>query len=271
MTVPREPFTMWRRTSKAPIKSIEWRLVVWITYTLIRWSFNFHLCLFLPPLPQGGEGLKGNPSQMPKDLMNCYLSWSLHRNLNRACYSRYSKELRSIQAKIWEDTCSWLTWASAMPAQRLWLCLCPLETTLHTAANVLQSEFYPHGSHDHSPHCSCKNCVSKWILSYGSQDQYLITESQILTFRVLCNSHDLSPVASLSHPFPFPLPVNALSSSHPGPVCCSTYGHVFVFCSRPPYHRAFSWPSLALLSLSISSSQHSSRPGRFSLVLASVS
>ena len=108
-----------------------------------------------------------------------------HRNLNKACYS-YSKELRLIQAKIWVysimahvDQCSSLGRG---------LCLCPSP------------------SKDHSPHCSCKNPVSKWTLSHGSHDKPSLTESQILTFNILQSSSWSVPVASLSHPFPFPTP-----------------------------------------------------------------
>ena len=165
--------------------------------------------------------------------MNCDLSWSLHRNLNRAYYSWYSKELWSIQAKIWVySIMAHLGQCSSLP-RGLRLCLCPLETTLHTAAAriVFQSEFYP----------------------MGPMTNISFTESQILIFRVLQRSSWSVPVASLSHPFPFPS-----LSTHSVPVtlglsAAQSHGHVFgSLCSRPPYHRAFSWPSLALLSPSIS-------------------
>ena len=165
-----------------------------------------------------------------------------HRNLNKACYS-YSKELRLIQAKIWVysimahvDQCSSLGRG---------LCLCPSP------------------SKDHSPHCNCKNPVSKWTLSHGSHDKPSLTESQILTFNILQSSSWSVPVASLSHPFPFPTP-----STHSALV---TLG-----LSAAQSHQAHFWEPLlkASLSQSISlalttllypqqshSSQHSSWPG----------
>ena len=55
---------------------------------------------------------------MPKDLLNPDLWWSCHRSLNRASYSCYSNELRSIQVTIWIHTSLWLTWTIQQPAQR---------------------------------------------------------------------------------------------------------------------------------------------------------
>ena len=175
MTAPRETFTMWVKWQAKPQSNHRMEVGCLDNLHLIRgWSFNFHLCLFPALIPQGEVRVwKVNPSQMPKDLMNCYLSWSLHRNLNRACYSRYSKELRSIQAKIWVySIMAHLGQCNSLP-RGLWLCLCPLETTLHTAAAriVFQSEFYP----------------------MGPMTNISFTESQILTFRVLQKFHDLSP------------------------------------------------------------------------------
>ena len=135
------------------------------------------------------------------------------------------------------------------PAQMpLTLCLCPLETTLHTAATriLFQSEFYP----------------------MGPMTNLSLTESQILMFKVLQSSSWPVPMSSLSHPFPFPT-----ASTHSAPV---TLG-----CSQS--HQAHFWDPLlkASLSQSISlalathlyphqslSPEHSSQPGiRFSLVI----
>ena len=134
------------------------------------------------------------------------------------------------------------------PAQMpLTLCLCPLETTLHTAATriLFQSEFYPWVPWP----------IPHWL-------------SQILMFKALQSSSWPVPMASLSHPFPFPT-----ASTHSAPV---TLG-----CSQS--HQAQFWDPLlkASLSQSISlaltthlyphqslSPEHSSRPGiRFSLVI----
>ena len=124
-------------------------------------------------------------------------------------------------------TPSWLTRASAAAcAEASVSALHPLKTTLHTAAAriLLQSEFYP----------------------IGPMMNPSLTESQIMIFRVLQSSSWPVPVASLSHPFPFPS-----LSTHSVPVtlglsAAQSHGHVFgSLCSRPPYHRAFPWPLLA--------------------------
>ena len=251
MTAPREHFTMWVRWQTKPQWNHRMEVGCLDNQHLIGgWSFNFHLCLFLAPIPQGEVRVwKANLSQMPKDVMNCDLSWSLHRNLNRACYSWYSKEVRSIQAKIWVySIMAHLRQCSSL-RRGLWFCLRPLETTLHTAAAriLFQSEFYP----------------------MGPMTNPSLTKSQILIFIVLQSSSWPVPMASLSHPFPFPT-----SSTHSAPV---TLG-----LSAAQSHQAHFWDPLlkASLSQSISlalttllyphqslSSQHSSWPGiGFSLV-----
>ena len=126
----------------------------------------------------------------------------------------------------------------------------------------------PSPPRDHSPHCSYKNPVSKWILSMGPMTNPSLTKSQILMFKVLQSSSWPVPMSSLSHPFPFPT-----ASTHSAPV---TLG-----CSQS--HQAHFWDPLlkASLSQSISlaltthlyphqslSPEHSSQPGiRFSLVI----
>ena len=120
------------------------------------------------------------------------------------------------------------------PAQMpLTLCLCPLETTLHTAATriLFQSEFYP----------------------MGPMTNLSLTESQILMFKVLQSSPWPVPVASLSHPFPFSSLKRTQLQSPWSCLLLNHTRHVFwSLSSRPPYHRAFPWPSLAPLSPSIS-------------------
>ena len=156
MTAPREHFTMWVRWQAKPQWNHRMEVGCLDNQHLIGgWSFNFHLCLFPAPIPQGEVRVwKVNPSQMPKDLMNCDLSWSFHRNLNRARYSWYSKELRSIQAKIW--VYSIMAHSGQCSSLHRGLCLCPSP------------------SKDHSPHGSCKNPVSKWVLSHRPHDESLI-------------------------------------------------------------------------------------------------
>ena len=219
MTAPREHFTMWVRWQAKPQWNHRMEVGCLDNQHLIGgWSFNFHLCLFPAPIPQGEVRVwKVNPSQMPKDLMNCDLSWSFHRNLNRARYSWYSKELRSIQAKIWVYSIMAHSGQCSSLRRGLWSCLRPLETTLHTAAAriLFQSEFYP----------------------TGTMTNLSLTESQILIFIVLQSSSWPVPVASLSHPFPFPTP-----STHSAPV---TLG-----LSAAQSHQAHFWDPLLKASLS---------------------
>ena len=120
----------------------------------------------------------------------------------------------------------------------------------------------PSPPRDHAPHCSCKNPVSKWILSHGSHDQSLIdweSDSDFYSFTKLFMTcpRGLS-VSSLS----IPHPLNPLSSSHPRPVCCSiTWARFWEPLLKASLSQSI---SLALASLLYPhhslSSQHSSWP-----------
>ena len=108
----------------------------------------------------------------------------------------------------------------------LWLCLCPLETTLHTAATriLFQSEFYLWVSWP-IPHCLR---VRFWFLKF---------------YKAL---HDLYPWPLCLIPFHSPSPQPTQSQI---PWACLLLNHTRdnfeSLSSRPPYHRAFPWPLLA--------------------------
>ena len=155
MTAPREAFTMWVRWQAKPQSNLRMEVGCLYNQHLIReWSFHFHLCLFPDPIPQGEVRVwKVNSSQMPKDLMNCYLWWSLHRLQQSSLFMVFQGTEINPGKNM-----GILHHGSLGPVQQ------PAQRPL----------ILPSPPRDHSPHCSPKNPVSKWILSHGSHDQSLI-------------------------------------------------------------------------------------------------
>ena len=127
------------------------------------------------------------------------------QKLNRASHTCSVKEIRSTQGKTQVHTTPWLTGPLQQPAQG------PLSLLL-----------FPRS---HPPLCSLRDPLQAWALLHGSHDQSLsdssaLSESNLDSYKVLQRSSRPVPVACLPHPLPLPSPP-PLSSSHPGPGCCS--------------------------------------------------
>ena len=133
-----------------------------------------------------------NTSHMHKDLMNPDLWWSL----NRASCSRYSNELRSIQATIWIHPSTGLTWTIQHPARVFYLC--------------------PSPPRSHSPHYSHRIFFFFFFLSFIFISWRLITLQYCSCF---CNtltrvSHGFTCVPHPDSPHlpPHPIPLGHLSA-----------------------------------------------------------
>lgn len=141
-------------------------------------------------------------------------------------------------------TPSWLTWASSSLPRGLWLGLAP---------------------RDHSPHCSYKNPVSKWILSMFPWPIPHWQRVRFWCLKLYKALHDLSPWPLCLIPFHSP-PPQPTQPSHPRLLSITPSTFLGPSAQGLLITEHFPGPRYTPLSHQSLSPEHSSQPGiRFSL------